>query len=137
MQHDAKCQCGRLTTRISGDPQFVGACHCRECQKRTGSAFGAGAYFHKEQVRLEGTATTYTRQGHSGRDLRYSFCPTCGTTLYWEIDAWPESCSVVLGSVALGSLDDPTRHTPTYSRREQSSLNWVELPGIAEHLPTQ
>jgi hypothetical protein len=35
--------CGSLRGEATGEPVFVAACHCMECQRRTGSPFGAFA----------------------------------------------------------------------------------------------
>lgn len=132
MEPAARCQCGRLTAQISGEPQLIGVCHCRSCQRRTGSVFGTGAYFDKAQVRLSGPSTMYTRLGHSGLEMRYSFCPSCGTTLYWELDAMPQLCSI-----ALGTLDDPRAYSPSHSWWEQSSVSWVQLESVPERFREQ
>jgi len=54
MTRIAHCCCGSLRAKATGEPAFVGACHCTECQRRTGSPFGVGTLFPKEQVRIEG-----------------------------------------------------------------------------------
>jgi hypothetical protein len=54
MKKIAHCCCGALRAEATGEPAFLGARHCTECQRRTGSAFGVGTYFPKEQVRAEG-----------------------------------------------------------------------------------
>ena len=40
--HHASCQCGELTASFDGDPDFVIACNCIACQKRTDAPFGTG-----------------------------------------------------------------------------------------------
>jgi hypothetical protein len=67
---------------VSADPDAVVACHCGECQRRTGSVFGVGAYFKKEHVRVEGPYNIYIRDGRERRKLKNHFCPTCGTTVF-------------------------------------------------------
>ena len=128
----ARCQCGSLSATATGDPQIIGVCHCEKCQRRTGSAFGLGAYYRKEQVRLEGPRTVFTRKGESGGDLRFSFCPTCGTTLYWELDVLPELCCL-----AVGTLDGPKLKEPSHSWWERSAHSWVRLPDATQHFRTQ
>jgi hypothetical protein len=76
----ARCCCGGLRAETTGEPAFVLACHCLDCQRRTGATFGVGAYFDRAQVRVEGASFVYTREGQAGRCLRFHFCPTCGTT---------------------------------------------------------
>ena len=84
MTRTAHCSCGALRIEVSADPDAVVACHCGECQRRTGSVFGVGAYFKKEHVRAEGPSKIYVRDGQEGRKLRMHFCPTCGTTVFWQ-----------------------------------------------------
>ena len=61
MTRTAHCCCGALRVEVSADPDAVVACHCGECQRRTGSVFGVGAYFKKEHVRAEGPSKIYVR----------------------------------------------------------------------------
>ena len=46
------CRCGRLRYRVVGEPQAVNCCHCRDCQRITGSAFAVNAAFPTSQVEL-------------------------------------------------------------------------------------
>jgi hypothetical protein len=103
-----RCQCGSLSATAMGEPQIVGVCHCEECQRRTGSVFGIGAYFPKQHVELEGPRTVYTRKGESGLDLRCSFCPPCGTTLSSELDAFPHLCGIAVGAFNGAKFQPPT-----------------------------
>jgi len=61
MTRIARCCCGSLRAEAAGEPAVVLACHCTECQRRTGSPFGVGTYFRKEQVRTEGPSKVYER----------------------------------------------------------------------------
>jgi hypothetical protein len=116
----ANCSCGSLTLALAGDPRLVVACHCRECQRRTGSVFGVGAYFLRAQVQAAGPFNVYVRDARDGRKARLHFCPTCGSTVFWELDLRPE----VVG-VAVGALADPHFAAPTVSTWETSRHPWV------------
>lgn len=99
------CLCGAVRYRVHADkPERHSACHCTFCQRRTGSAFGLGAYFRQEDVELLGCERrTYEhRSDETGRWLRFEFCPTCGTQVTWTVEASPG-----LRGIAVGSLDDP------------------------------
>jgi hypothetical protein len=67
MTRIAHCCCGSLCAEVSGEPALVAACHCMECQRRTGSPFGVSTYFLKEHVRTEGPSKVYVRGSDSGR----------------------------------------------------------------------
>ena len=94
MTRTAHCSCGALRVEVSADPDAIVACHCGECQRRTGSVFGVGAYFKKEHVRVEGPSTVYVRDRQEGRKLKNHFCPTCGTTVFWEAYLMPDHIGV-------------------------------------------
>jgi len=58
---------------VSGDPVHVIACHCNECQRRTGSVLGVGAYYKKEQVEIAGRNKVFVRDAPEGRKVRNHF----------------------------------------------------------------
>ena len=120
----ARCACQNFTVELAGDPQLVGACNCFECQRRTGSAFGVGAFFEKSQlIKTSGDKSTYNRQSESGRALSLHFCPNCGTTLYWDLEMLPGKFGV-----AVGCFNDPNFPAPTVAVWCQSAHDWVEFP---------
>ena len=129
MDRIAQCQCGSLRAITSGEPIRVSLCHCVTCQQRTGSVFSCNCYFRRSSVRTEGKATLYARSAESGREVRNYFCPSCGTTLYWEAEASPE----VYG-LAVGAFNDPEFPPPTFSSWEESMHRWVNVPGVEHHL---
>src|SRR6266850_3416472 len=59
MNRTAHCCCGSLRTEALAEPIVVAACHCTECQRRTGGPFLVGAFFAKEHVRTEGPSKIY------------------------------------------------------------------------------
>ena len=67
MSRIAHCSCGSLRVETTGEPTHVVACHCLECQRRTGAPFGVGVYFEKAQVRAEGASKVYIRDGQKCR----------------------------------------------------------------------
>ena len=105
MTRIAHCCCGSLRTEATGEPAFVGACHCTECQRRTGSPFGVSTYFPKDQVRTEGRSKVYPRGSDSGRKIEFHFCPHCGSTVFWM-----RKVSRTLSASPLARL--PTRRRP-------------------------
>ena len=78
----AQCNCGAISLTLPGPSQLVIACHCIECQRRTGAPFGVGAYYTVAEVTIAGTAKEYVRDTASGRKFRSYFCPDCGSTVY-------------------------------------------------------
>jgi hypothetical protein len=103
----ATCACGQLSVTCTGEPALVSLCHCRDCQLRTGSAFGVAAFFRAEEVTPRGDARRWERVADSGYRIAFHFCPVCGSTVYWE----PER-KVGMVAVALGAFADPSFPAP-------------------------
>jgi hypothetical protein len=76
----------------------------------------------------EGAEQIYTRKGDSGFDLRFHFCPNCGTSILWEGDRQPDSCGIAGGCFA--DLEFPA---PTGSIYEEAMHSWLDLPSVGEH----
>jgi hypothetical protein len=98
-------------------------CHCLECQRRTGAVISNQARFRRDQVTFAGTATAWTRKAESGNALTFHFCPTCGSTVYWEGEGFPGYIAV-----AIGTFSDPNFPAPTIAVWEESRHPWVSLP---------
>src|SRR5262245_50442720 len=94
----ASCSCGQLTAQVAGEPVRVSICHCLACQRRTGSVFGEQARFRREDVSLAGESTQYVRVGDEGTRATFHFCPRCGATVYWEMEAFKEYLAIPVGA---------------------------------------
>ena len=125
---DARCSCGALTLMLTGPSKLVVACHCLDCQRRTGAPFGVGAFYPADTVAISGTSREFTREAASGGKVRNHFCPACGSTVYWKADRLPS-----LIGVAVGALVDPKYPPPARSIFEQSKHDWVEIDGAVDH----
>ena len=96
----ATCSCGQLHLTIEGEPSRISMCHCLECQRRTGAVISNQARFRREQVTFAGKAATWMRTAESGKALTFHFCPTCGSTVYWESEGFPGYLAVAIGNFA-------------------------------------
>ncbi|MBU3078708.1 GFA family protein [Sphingomonas quercus] len=127
----ASCSCGRLRLTCTGDPVRISICHCLECQRRTGSVFGAQARFPRTAVAVAGRSSTWERTGDSGGTATFHFCPHCGATVYWLPDTMPDFVSVAVGAFA-----DPHFPPPRVSVYEERRHEWAlaagELPLVHE-----
>jgi hypothetical protein len=98
-------------------------CHCIECQRRTGAVLSNQARFNRDQITVSGKSTAWKRTAESGNVLTFHFCPTCGSTVYWENTGFPE-----LFAVAIGTFADPSFPAPTIAVWEEMRHPWVTLP---------
>ena len=132
MTHEGGCLCGAVRYRVEGEPLRASVCNCTHCQRRTGSAFGFGAYFKAEQVKLSGTLNAYQHHSdESGRWLRFEFCPACGTQVTWTLEAMPG-----MRAVGVGTLDDPKSAKPMRFGWFRSAHPWVRPPEGVEIVQT-
>ncbi len=127
--HSARCQCGGLSATFDGDPDFSVVCNCKACQHRSGSPFGAGAYFRKTQMETVGAASRWGRSADTGRRLENFFCPTCGTTLYWTLEMRPDHIGVAYGLFET-NLPDPIRVIWTDKQHD-----WAGFPDAWPRFP--
>jgi len=119
------CGCGHLRYRVEGEPIFVNNCHCRLCQRQTGSTSVVNAFFESERVTVtSGALTEFTTKGGSGGDHTICRCATCGTTVF---SYYPRVGRVGTG-IRVGSFDNPDGFTPTAIVFTESKMPWVPLP---------
>lgn len=130
-EHVASCRCGQLSIHCTGEPVRVSVCHCLECQKRTGSAFGAQARWQDDQVLMDGTWSEWGRIADSGNKATYRFCANCGSTVAYSGDGMQGYMAVPLGAFA--GQDLPCPIVSFYEERQHS---WTAVLGDdVEHIP--
>ncbi len=117
------CQCGAVRYRVEGDPVSVGICHCTQCQRQSGSAFGMSFIVPKEAFQLSsGRLKTFTRTSDSGRPVVCAFCPECGTRIYHET-RWLDG---VL-NIKPGTFDDTSFLRPTGQVWTAKKQGWLDI----------
>ncbi|HLZ00530.1 MAG TPA: GFA family protein [Bradyrhizobium sp.] len=124
LKRTATCACGKLSVTCVGDPIRISVCHCLDCQKRTGSTYGVGAFFARNDVEAKGDFRTYRRSSDSGSAVTFHFCPDCGSTVFWKAERLPNAVAVAVGSFA-----DPTFPAPSQSVYNERRHPWV--PSVA------
>lgn len=103
--HEGGCLCGAVRYRARGPATRTLVCHCRACQRMTGSSFYANSVFPEEAVEFTGKLQVYEHtSATSGKAVYLHSCPACATTVSLTFERWP-------GSVAIsrGTFDDPDR----------------------------
>lgn len=127
------CQCGRVRYWVVGEPIGVGVCHCQECQRQSGSAFGMSFIIPKDAFRLsQGELKFFSRVSDSGRPVLCAFCPECGTRIYHEA-RWLEGTL----NVKPGTFDDTSFLRPTGESFAARKHPWVELRSISHSFEGQ
>lgn len=119
------CGCGAVRYRLNDEPIFVNNCHCRLCQRQTGSTSVVNAFIESQQlIQLSGETTRHVVKAGSGGDHAIVRCKDCGTAL-WSI--YPRLGELGAG-IRVGTLDDPSAIRPDAVIFTQSKMPWVALP---------
>jgi hypothetical protein len=127
------CCCGAVRYALTAEPMIVHACHCRDCQRVTGSAFVLNLWIEARCVQARGERPrTFLARGGSGKNHEIAFCGHCGTTLWSEYRIVPGRCLFVRA----GTLDDPSGVVPDVHIFTRSKLPWVQLPERARAFDT-
>jgi hypothetical protein len=107
------CLCGAVRYRVRGEPVWVAHCHCKSCQRASGSAVLPFAGFATEGFEIvQGTPVRFA----SSPGVARSFCPTCGTPLTYQAERFPGEVHITLGSLDAPAAFTPTAHVWTEDR---------------------
>jgi hypothetical protein len=118
------CLCGAVRYRAHGSPSRTVVCHCRFCQRCTGSAFAVWPTYGLDEVAILGALSMYEhRSDESGRWIRLYFCPECGTTLTSTFEKGADEIAILGGTFDDTSWIGVDRHVWTRSKQ-----HWVALP---------
>jgi hypothetical protein len=123
-RREGGCACGAVRYGLESAPMFVHCCHCRDCQRQTGSAFVINALIETDRISLRaGDPQPVGVPTESGRPHDIYRCPTCQTALWSDYGGRP-----ALRFVRVGTLDDPAALQPDVHIFTRSKLPWVTLP---------
>ena len=125
----AACSCGKVQVTTNGEPFRISMCHCLDCQRRTGSVFGAQAWFSNDHVSIQGPTARFLRKADSGNEITYHFCSSCGATVYYRPHTRLDTTAIPIGAFA-----DPSFPPPRVSVYEARQHPWVATPDDVEHL---
>jgi hypothetical protein len=129
---EGRCTCGEVRYRLSSGPLFVHCCHCRWCQRETGSAFALNAMIESDRVLLlQGQPQRVTLPSNSGKGQVVLRCPTCQIALWSHYAGAGEAISFV----RVGTLLEPDRLPPDIHIFTESKQPWVVLPEGAPAMP--
>ncbi len=114
------CMCGAVRYQCKSEPVATVVCHCRDCQKHTGSAFATALFFLKNDIEIEGALKSFDKSTDANNTTTRTFCGTCASHLTEFSTGYPDHI-VVHG----GTLDDPTRIKPDSQCWTPRTLHWT------------
>ena len=119
------CTCGHLRYRLAAEPMFVHCCHCRWCQRETGSAFALNALVETARVLLlAGSTEAVETPSASSKGQTIVRCPRCRVAVWSHYAGAGEAVSFV----RVGTLDEPDGVPPDIHIYTDSKQPWVVLP---------
>jgi hypothetical protein len=124
------CRCGKVSYASTADPVFAGICHCRSCQKSTGSAYATVVAVPAASLTVTGSTKRFDDVADSGSSTHREFCPECGSTITQSADVMPG-----LTMVPAGTLDEPGSVMPAMQIYCDSALPWAMLGAGTQSFP--
>ena len=119
------CDCRQIRYRLTSGPLFVNCCHCRWCQRESGSAFAINAMIESDRVQLlAGQPERVKTPSASGLGQTIARCPSCRLAL-WSHNA---GAGTWVSFVRVGTLDEPDALPPDIHIFTASKQPWVLLP---------
>jgi len=119
------CTCNDVRYHMTGRPLFVHCCHCRWCQRETGTAFALNAMIEADRVTLlQGAPEVVHTPSNSGKGQKIWRCPRCRIAL-WSNYA---GAGDAVNFVRVGTLDEPDRLPPDIHIYTSTKQPWVVLP---------
>ena len=122
------CQCGNVRYELLSPPQKVLACHCKECQKLSTSAFSLTAFVSADSVRFEGELLQWNRMAESGNKSYAKFCPRCGNRIYHFNPDQPDELKLKAANLSDTRVLQPQAHIWVSQKQD-----WFQIPeGVAQ-----
>ncbi len=125
---EGRCACGEVRYRLRGRPFAVHCCHCRDCQRETGSAFVINGLIEMPMVEVtEGEPETILTPSASGKGQQIVRCPSCHVALWSHYGGMGEKAAFV----RIGTLDEPDGCPPQVHIFTSRKQPWFELAADA------
>ncbi|WP_348550676.1 GFA family protein [Acidithiobacillus sp.] len=126
-KYSGGCLCGGISYSVDIEPVFTGNCHCKDCQRSSGSAFIPAMIFPEKDVVISGEARWFESQADSGNINKRGFCQNCGSQLFARFSHMPEK-----PGIKAGTLNDSLDYVPRLDFYVGSAAPWdfmnPELP---------
>ena len=114
------CLCGAVRYALKGDVQAVAICHCRHCQRQSGSILSFNVVVRDADYEQRGETMVYVDKGDSGQPLYRHFCGHCGSPIFAKTALAP-------GKVVMraGTLDSMEGLQPTTEIYTDHAVKWL------------
>jgi hypothetical protein len=118
------CGCGAVRYRLTDAPFIVHNCHCRLCQRQTGTGSAVNAFIEDDRLERSGELTETEFTTGSGGTQTVVRCAKCMSPLW----SYYPRLGRKLAAVRVGSLDDPSAAPPDVAIYVADKPDWAPLP---------
>jgi hypothetical protein len=126
------CTCRQVRYRMTSRPMYVHCCHCRWCQRETGTAFALNAMIEADRVELTaGAPELVNTPSASGKGQKIWRCPACKVAVWSNYGGAGDKVRFV----RVGTLDEPDAVPPDIHIFTMSKQPWVTLPAGTPAVP--
>jgi hypothetical protein len=127
------CLCGAVTYAVNAKPLRMAQCHCKDCQRASGTGHMSLAFFKKDDVVMRGTTASYGVTADSGNTNTRHFCPKCGSRVYGENSARPGVIGISVGCLEENDWFSPqavvyTKGRPGWDKTATDVPNFEAMP---------
>ena len=126
------CACGAIRYKAAAPPLFSFKCHCRDCQRMSGSGYMGVMWVPTESIDISGVFEAHVLKAVSGRELNRGFCAKCGSNVILRSTEVTQMTQIVASS-----LDDPKLFQPTAELWTASAQPWDLIDESLEVFETQ
>jgi len=117
------CQCGKVSYQLLAPPLMIAACHCKQCQKLSTSAFSITAVVNKADIEFIGEMHEWSRIADNGNVNGAKFCPGCGNRMFHFNPNDPTKIKLKPSTLSCTAVIKPTMHIWTSEKQD-----WFVLP---------
>lgn len=114
-----RCACGAIQFEAENNIEFAFQCHCRKCQRATGSGHSAVFALSVSDIQFSGDITEYEQGSDAGAATHSGFCSTCGSPVTSRSERFPDRIYI-----HAATLDEPELFQPTFSIFSQDAAPW-------------
>ena len=117
--YSGQCLCGEITYSVDSEPVFMGNCHCKDCQRSSGSAYIPAMIFSEQSVSISGEVTYFHLEADSGNTHSRGFCSNCGSQIFGKLSNMPGMIGI-----KAGTLNETSNYVPKLDIHVKSAANW-------------
>ena len=126
------CLCGNVSYESSAEPNMTAICHCKNCQKQTGTAFSIIIAVPEDSMSFtdKGSFSEFLDTGETGGAVRRRFCRNCGSPIVSIVESVPGAAFIKAGTLEDRSWLEPTLHIWC-----DTAQPWVVIPDNKDRTP--